>query len=96
VPAIAVIVVAVVAAALVIVLIRILRRRALKRLVIERFNAGLCVMCGADLRFGKEKCPKCGHEYDWVVAMAWDDILERRKARERSPEAGQDDRQHHS
>ena len=74
----------VVAAAVVIVVVRISRRRALNRLVRARFNAGLCVMCGADLRFGKEQCPKCGHKYDWVTAMVWDDILERRKTKERS------------
>ena len=74
----------VVAGAVVIAVVRILRRRALNRLVRSRFNAGLCVMCGADLRFGKEQCPRCGHKYDWVTAMVWDDILERRKAKERS------------
>jgi predicted amidophosphoribosyltransferase len=72
------------AAAIIIVAVRIFRRRALNRLVRARFNSGLCVMCGADLRFGKNQCPRCGHKYDWVTAMVWDDILERRRAKERS------------
>jgi predicted amidophosphoribosyltransferase len=72
------------AAAVVIVLVRILRRRALNRLVRARFDSGLCVMCGADLRFGKEQCPRCGYKYDAVTAMVWDDTLQRRKSQERS------------
>ena len=66
----------------VIVFVRFMRRRAIKRLVKARFNAGLCIMCGADLRFGKKQCPKCGYKYDWVLAWVWDSILERRKTQE--------------
>jgi hypothetical protein len=39
-------------------------------------------MCGADLRFGKEQCPKCGYKYDWVTAMVWDDVVQRRKTQD--------------
>ena len=49
-------------ATVVILVVRVLRRRALNRLVEARFKSGLCVLCGADLRFGKEQCPKCGQE----------------------------------
>ena len=78
------IILAVVATATVVILVvRVLRRRALNRLVEARFKSGLCVLCGADLRFGKEQCPKCGHKYDWVTAMVWDGMLERQKQRTR-------------
>jgi predicted amidophosphoribosyltransferase len=70
------------AAAVAIVVQRGLSRRALRRLVRRRFYSGLCIMCGADLRFGKEKCPKCGHKYDRIAAMVWDNALERRKNQE--------------
>lgn len=63
---------------------RSLRRRAIRNLVRTRFYSGHCIMCGADLRFGKEEGPKCGYKYDWVAAMVWEDVLERRKMRQRS------------
>ena len=84
VPELSIIAAGVGAAAVVIVLVRALRRRAFKRLVQTRFNSGLCIMCGADLRFGKEQCPKCGYKYDWVTAMLWEDTLKRRKTQDRS------------
>jgi hypothetical protein len=67
------------AAAVLVVVVKILRRWRLKRLVRARLYSGLCIMCGADLRFGKEQCPKCGCSYGRAMAMAWENILESRR-----------------
>lgn len=36
-------------------------RGEFRRVFDERFNRGLCLTCGYDLRGSKERCPECGH-----------------------------------
>jgi predicted amidophosphoribosyltransferase len=60
-------------------------RRSIRKLVRDPFQRGHCVICDADLRFGKEKCPKCGHEISWVEAQIWEQALERRRSESKSP-----------